>query len=139
MPQDGSTALNGQGGTPASPQTARRPYTGLSRAPKRNAMLIEEARNKIKTSQILNRLNTHILSKTNVMTDSQVRAALGLLRKVIPDLANVELSAGGDGPVLIVTGILRPHEQLPAIEHAPQAKPLADNTEQPAQLATKDE
>lgn len=54
--------------------------------PRRNAMLIEEARNKIKHTLILNRVTDHVLGKVE-MSPSQVTAALGLLRKVIPDLA----------------------------------------------------
>lgn len=46
---------------------------------------------KIKTSLIVNRLHNHILAKNkddkNHMTQSQVTAALGLLKKVHPDLA----------------------------------------------------
>lgn len=57
-----------------------------SRAPKRNAMLIEEARSKIQTTHIAKRLTDHVLGKVD-MTSTQVTAALGLLRKVIPDLA----------------------------------------------------
>lgn len=57
-----------------------------SRAPKRNAMLIEEAREKIRTTQIVNRLTNHVLGKVD-MSSTQVTAALGLLRKAIPDLA----------------------------------------------------
>lgn len=52
---------------------------------RRNAMLIEEARQKIRTSQLLNRLSDHVFGKCN-MSSTQVKAALGLLAKTIPDL-----------------------------------------------------
>lgn len=55
-----------------------------------------KARAKIATSQLVNRLNAFALSQKDpqtdqvvVMTDTQVRAALGLLRKTIPDLSQV--------------------------------------------------
>ena len=54
---------------------------------KRNAMNIEEARNKIQTTQIVNRLTSHALGKLKKPMDtSQVAAALGLLKKSIPDI-----------------------------------------------------
>ena len=48
-------------------------------------------RSKIQTSQILNRLIAHVNGKIR-MEATQVRAAEVLLRKVLPDLASVELS-----------------------------------------------
>jgi hypothetical protein len=54
-------------------------------------------RSKIQTSQLVNRLNSFALDTTDSirMTSDQVRAALGLLRKTIPDLA-VTAHAGED-------------------------------------------
>ncbi len=46
----------------------------------------DETRAKIQTSQIINRLTSHVLG-TIEMTPSQVSAGLGLLRKTIPDLS----------------------------------------------------
>lgn len=54
-------------------------------ATKRNAMLIEEAREKIKTTQLINRLQNHALGSVE-MSPTQVRATEILLRKRIPDL-----------------------------------------------------
>ncbi|BBB99388.1 hypothetical protein [Bradyrhizobium elkanii] len=49
----------------------------------------EETRAKIKTSQLINRLSDHVLGKVE-MKPTQVTAALGLLRKTIPDLSAAE-------------------------------------------------
>ena len=62
----------------------------------------DRTRAKIQTSQIINRLEKHIFSypvfdeETNswinkeLMTTSQVTAALGLIKKTLPDLASIE-------------------------------------------------
>ena len=74
---------------------------------KRNAMLIEEARQKIRTSQLLNRLTGHVLGKVE-MSSTQVQAALGLLKKSLPDLAaHAHTGEGFTGPVLVATGVDR--------------------------------
>ena len=67
-------------------------------ATKRNAMLIEEAREKIRTTQLINRLQDHALNKVD-MSPTQVRAVEVLLRKRIPDLAAVTLSGDADSPL----------------------------------------
>lgn len=53
----------------------------------------EEVRLKIQASQLINRLENHVL-KDQEMTSSQVAAALGLLKKSVPDLSSVEHSGG---------------------------------------------
>jgi hypothetical protein len=53
---------------------------------------LEEKKAKIRTEAILKRLHKHIESKDGCMSPSAVSAALGLLRKVLPDLAAVEYS-----------------------------------------------
>mgnify|MGYP003325332733 FL=1 len=68
---------------------------------KRNAMLIEEAREKIKTTQLINRLQNHGLGKVE-MTQTQVRAVEVLLRKAVPDLSSVQLT-GKDGGAIVVS------------------------------------
>ncbi len=60
-------------------------------ATKRNAMLIDEAREKIKTTQLINRLQNHALG-TVEMSPTQVRATEILLKKRVPDLSSVEHS-----------------------------------------------
>ena len=59
-------------------------------ATRRNAMLIEEARQKISTTQLIRRLEKHALG-TLELAPTQVRAIEILLRKVIPDLAMTEI------------------------------------------------
>ena len=46
----------------------------------------DEIRAKIQTSQLINRLTDHVLG-ASILDPSQVSAALGLLRKTIPDLS----------------------------------------------------
>jgi hypothetical protein len=53
----------------------------------------EEHRVKIKNSNILNALVEHV-EGTREMSATQVSAGLGLLKKVMPDLAATELSGG---------------------------------------------
>lgn len=59
----------------------------------------DEVRQKIQASQLINRLQDHALSTAAepIMTDSQVRAAFGLLGKVVPDLKAIEHSTGAGG------------------------------------------
>lgn len=59
----------------------------------------EEVKQKIQASQLINRLQTHALSEP-IMTDSQVRAAFGLLDKVVPSLKAIEHS--GDMGLTVV-------------------------------------
>jgi len=49
----------------------------------------EEVREKIKSTLIVNKLENHILEGAE-MSASQVSAALGLLRKSVPDLSAIE-------------------------------------------------
>jgi hypothetical protein len=69
----------------------------------------QHTRDKIQTSQLVNRLNSFALDTTESvrMTSDQVRAALGLLKKTIPDLAVTSHTGPDGGPVLIVTGVDR--------------------------------
>ena len=60
-----------------------------------NPARAEEIRQKIKTSLIIKKLEDHILSGQE-MSASQVTAALGLLRKSVPDLASTELNMTGE-------------------------------------------
>jgi hypothetical protein len=69
----------------------------------------QHTRDKIQTSQLVNRLNSFALDTTESirMTSDQVRAALGLLKKTIPDLAVTSHVGPTGGAVLIVTGVER--------------------------------
>lgn len=51
----------------------------------------QEVRQKIQASQIITRLTKHVMGKVD-MQPSQVTAALGLLKKTLPDLTATELS-----------------------------------------------
>jgi predicted regulator of amino acid metabolism with ACT domain len=51
----------------------------------------EKVRARIRAGGIAKRLEGHVLGKIE-MTASQVTAALGLLRKVVPDVAHIEHS-----------------------------------------------
>lgn len=51
----------------------------------------EETRAKIQTSQLINRLQGHVAGEFD-LKPTQVQAALGLLRKTLPDLTATELS-----------------------------------------------
>lgn len=52
----------------------------------------ENTKAKIQASQLVNRLQDHILGKVD-MPASAVSAALGLLRKVMPDLSSAEIKS----------------------------------------------
>jgi hypothetical protein len=66
----------------------------------------EETRNKIKTSQLVNRLTEHVLGNVELGA-TQVSAALGLLRKTLPDLTTTTLQGDADNPLNIVHQIER--------------------------------
>jgi len=53
----------------------------------------DDVRAKIQSTQLINRLTNHGLGKLKKPMDaSQVAAALGVLKKAVPDLSAVELS-----------------------------------------------
>ncbi|HEX5539883.1 MAG TPA: hypothetical protein VFX01_08870 [Methylophilaceae bacterium] len=56
---------------------------------------LEEIREKIKATLIINKLENHILEGVE-MSSSQVTAALGLLKKSVPDLSAIEHSGEVD-------------------------------------------
>jgi hypothetical protein len=61
-------------------------------ARKRRIRHDEDTRSKIQASQLINRLTNHVLGKVD-MTSTQVTAALGLLKKTLPDLSAAEIKA----------------------------------------------
>lgn len=63
----------------------------MARGRKPGFVMSEEHRTKIANSQILKCLLDHVQGKRE-MSSTQVTAGLGLLRKVMPDLASVEHS-----------------------------------------------
>lgn len=67
----------------------------------KNVPLTNEHRLKIANSNILSALIAHA-EGTKEMSASQVQAGLGLLKKVLPDLSNTQVSGDDGGPVEIV-------------------------------------
>ena len=73
------------------PTTRKGPATDM--AARKQLFHPEEVKQKIQASQLINRLQSHALSEP-CMTDGQVRAAFGLLDKVLPSLKAVEHGGG---------------------------------------------
>lgn len=57
----------------------------------------EMVRDKIRATQLINALENHVL-KRKKMAPSAVTAALGLLKKCVPDITNVTLSGDDEKP-----------------------------------------
>lgn len=55
----------------------------------------EKTRERIRTSMLANRLTDHVLGKCE-MTTSQVTAAVALLKKTLPDLAQQNINVKGE-------------------------------------------
>jgi hypothetical protein len=68
----------------------------------------DETRLKIQVSQLLNRLQKHVLGEVE-MSPTQIQAAQILLKKALPDLQAIDLKGAGEGGAipLIVTGVRR--------------------------------
>jgi hypothetical protein len=73
-------------------------HADLIMAARKTKFLSDEHRLKIQTSQLINRL-TQFVNGEVVMEAAQVTAALGLLKKALPDLQAVELSGDEENPV----------------------------------------
>jgi hypothetical protein len=58
----------------------------------------QDVRDKIRATMIVNRLSDHVAGKVD-MGATQVSAALGLLRKCVPDLQATELTGSEGGPI----------------------------------------
>lgn len=65
--------------------------------------LTELHKDKIRTTALINRLQKHVLAtkKSDLLTSSQVTAALGLLKKTMPDLASQHIAADVDGELIV--------------------------------------
>lgn len=61
----------------------------------------EKTRDKIRTSQLINRLNDHVF-KDVVVSQTQMKAIEILLRKSLPDLTAVTVAGDPDAPVQMV-------------------------------------
>jgi hypothetical protein len=55
----------------------------------------ERVRERIRTGVLVTRLTQHVEGKVD-MRQTQVTAALGLLKKVLPDLSSTDLTSGGE-------------------------------------------
>jgi hypothetical protein len=58
----------------------------------------DETRAKIQTSQLINRLQSYVLGEVQLEA-GQVTAALGLMKKTLPDMSAVQHSGDEDNPV----------------------------------------
>ena len=72
-------------------------------APRFNLKHDEETRAKIQTSQLINRLQKLANGEVE-MTQTQLKAAEILLKKSLPDLANVQVSGDPNKPVSMLLG-----------------------------------
>jgi hypothetical protein len=59
-------------------------------ATRKNLTQLRRTREKIRTTMLINRLQDFILGKCT-MTPNQVRAALAVLRKILPDLKPIKV------------------------------------------------
>ena len=55
----------------------------------------EDTRKRIQTTQLIKRLVGHVLGKID-LSPSQVTAALGLIKKSLPDLQSIEMDVSGE-------------------------------------------
>jgi hypothetical protein len=69
----------------------------------------ERTRAKIQTSQLINRLISHVNGEVE-LSSTQVRAAEVLLKKTLPDLQAVEHSGDPDKPMRMTFEWLKPNE-----------------------------
>ncbi|NCD17850.1 MAG: hypothetical protein EOL91_11190 [Actinobacteria bacterium] len=73
-------------------------------AARKTKHLSAEWRQKIQTSMLINRLSDFVKGDVE-MSAPQVTAALGLLKKSLPDLQAVQLSGDEDNPVAVLGSI----------------------------------
>jgi hypothetical protein len=88
----------------------------------------QRARDAIQTTQLCKRLNLFALGEDDPcypgkkleMSDGQIRAAVALLRKTIPDLAVTQHTGEGGGPVrmTVYTGVVRYDDAQPDTDTA---------------------
>jgi len=77
-------------------------------ATRKNLKQTLKTREKIQTSQLINRLQNHALSEEiNELKPSQLKAIEILLKKSLPDLQSTEITGDSDAPVnfKVITGI----------------------------------
>ncbi len=86
------------GGILAADGLRRGGVKGMFERASRSPHYAEAVRARIRAGGIVKRLEDHVLGKVE-MSATQVSAALGLLRKCVPDLSTVEHSGPGGGPI----------------------------------------
>lgn len=69
-----------------------------------NKLHQEDVRKKIQVSQLINVLQNHALGESEDLSPTRMKAIEILLRKSMPDMASVQVSGDGGGPIE-VTGI----------------------------------
>jgi hypothetical protein len=67
----------------------------------------DEVKDRIRATQLINRLENHALSEKPLMDNSQVQAASKLLNKVLPDIKYVEGKQELSGSIKVITGVPR--------------------------------
>ncbi len=70
----------------------------------------ERTRAKIQTSQLINRLISHVNGEVELST-TQVRAAEILLKKTLPDLSSVEVGSDPEKPMKMTFEWLTPQSE----------------------------
>lgn len=88
-------------------------------ARKRAKFVNEQWRSRIQTSMLINRLEDHIVGKISLET-TQIKAIEILLRKVAPDLSQVDSNVTIENPQANVfpMGLPDEHDKLPAASEA---------------------
>lgn len=66
-----------------------------------NKLHQEDVRKKIQVSQLLNVLQNHALGLSDDLSITRMKAIEILLRKSMPDMASVQLSGDGGGPIQV--------------------------------------
>lgn len=80
----------------------------LQMATRKNLTQTLKTREKIQTSQLINRLQNHALSEeVTELKPSQLKAIEILLKKSLPDLQSTEITGDNEAPVAlkVITGI----------------------------------
>jgi hypothetical protein len=72
---------------------------GMHKRASTSAAYAEAVRSRIRAGGIAKRLEGHVLGAVE-MSSTQVQAALGLLKKVVPDQQATEISGPDGGPVV---------------------------------------
>lgn len=91
----------------------------------------ENTRLKIQVSQLINRLQDHVLG-TAQMTQTQLRAAEVLLRKALPDLSSTDITFNDDREITAfsdaeLTAMLRATAARAKLDEAPRSETEALN------------